>query len=127
VETFEPKRDRLQKIRYLLTRLKTTSELPTALERLVSEGIFTRSESTAIEMQTSWLLDDPELSNLYEDGNDVQINKELLVPGGKLLHIDRVVRRKDGGSVFMSFIGGSNADDARRHLKKLINTYKRTG
>jgi ATP-dependent exoDNAse (exonuclease V) beta subunit len=127
VDTFEPKRDRLQKIRYLLTRLKTVSDLPLALERLVGEGIFTKSETAAIETQASWLLNDPDLSALYEDGNKVQINKELLIPGGKLLHIDRVVQRNDGEFVFMSFIGGSNADDARRHLKKLINTYNVSG
>ncbi|MCE7064675.1 exodeoxyribonuclease V subunit beta [Dyadobacter sp. CY326] len=127
VETFEPKRDRLQKIRYLLTRLKTVSDLPYALDRLVSEGIFTKAETAEIEMQASGLLNDPELVGLYQDGNKVQINKELLIPGGKLLHIDRVVQHADGGSTFMSFVGGSNSDDARRHLKRLISSYAAAG
>ncbi|MCF2497861.1 UvrD-helicase domain-containing protein [Dyadobacter chenhuakuii] len=127
VETFEPKHDRLQKIRYLLTRLKTISDLPLALDRLVGEGIFTKAETAAIEAQTRDLLSDPELSNLYQDTGKVQTNRELLIPGGKLLHIDRVVEQTNGEFIFMSFVGGSNADEPRRHLRKLIKTYDGAG
>ncbi len=127
VETFEPKHDRLQKIRYLLTRLKTISDLPLALDRLVGEGIFTKAETAAIEAQTRDLLSDPELSDLYQDTGKVQTNKDLLIPGGKLLHIDRVVEQTSGEFIFMSFVGGSNADEPRRHLRKLIKTYDGAG
>ncbi|MCF0062969.1 UvrD-helicase domain-containing protein [Dyadobacter chenwenxiniae] len=127
VETFEPKHDRLQKIRYLLTRLKTISDLPLALDRLVGEGIFTKSETAEIEAQTIDLLNDPDLLSLYQDVSKVQTNKELLIPGGTLLHIDRVVEQADGEFIFMSFVGGSNADEPRRHLRKLIKTYEGAG
>lgn len=127
VQTFEPRHDRLQKMRYLLTRLRTVSDLPQALEKLVVEGIFTRKETREIEHYTISLLQDPALETLYQDENHIQVNKELLIPGGKMLHIDRVVQRPDGEFIFMAFVGGNSADGPRRHLKKLINTFKESG
>ncbi len=53
VQTFEPRLDRLQKMRYLLTRLKTISDLPQAFGKTsVGEGIFTRKETREIENLT---------------------------------------------------------------------------
>lgn len=127
VQTFEPRLDRLQKMRYLLTRLKTISDLPQALEKLVGEGIFTRKETREIESLTVSLLQDPSLQVLYQDENSIQINKELLIPGGKMLHIDRVVQRPDGEYIFMSFVGGNSADEPRRHLRKLIAAFADAG
>ncbi|GGB80998.1 UvrD-helicase domain-containing protein [Dyadobacter sediminis] len=127
VHTFEQKHDRLQKIRHLVTRLKSVSELPQALEKLVSEGMFTKSESGQITEQAYALLSDPLLQGLYSDENKIQTDTQLLVPGGKLLHIDRVVQRPDGEFVFMTFIGGSSSEEPKRHLKKLIKTYENAG
>lgn len=127
VQTFEPRHDRLQKMRYLLTRLKTVSDLPDALEKLVGEGIFTRKETREIESLTRSLLQDAALQALYQDENHIQINKELLIPGGKMLHIDRVVQRPGGEYIFMSFVGGNSADEPRRHLKKLIKAFMEGG
>jgi ATP-dependent helicase/nuclease subunit A len=127
VETFEPRRDRLQKIRYLLTRLKSISDLPEALEKLVTEGIFTSKETFEIHRSASSLLNEPSLQVLYHDGNHIQINKELLIPGGKLLHIDRVVQTVGGETIFMSFVGGNSPEEPRRHLKRLIRANRDAG
>lgn len=127
VQTFEPRHDRLQKMRYLLTRLKTVSALPEALEKLVGEGIFTRKETREIESLTRSLLKEPSLQVLYQDENHIQVNKELLVPGGKMLHIDRVVQRPGGEYIFMAFVGGNNAAEPRRHLKKLMRMFADSG
>jgi len=127
VQTFEPRHDRIQRIRYLLTRLKTISDLPQAIEKLVTEGIFTRSEGSQVAAQTDSLLSDPALRLLYADNVTLQINKELLMPGGKMLHIDRLVQMPDGEFVFMSFVGGSSLEEPKRHLKKLIRAYQELG
>ena len=44
-----------------------------------------------------------------------------------MLHIDRVLEQTSGEFIFMSFVGGSNADEPRRHLRKLIKTYDGAG
>ena len=127
VETFELKYDRLQKLRYLLTRLKSISDLPNAIQKLIGEGIFTRSEAESVTVQMTNLLNNTSLQDLYNDENSVQTNKELLIPGGKLLHIDRIVQMPDGNYVFMTFVGGNGNDENRRHLRKLVTAYGNTG
>ncbi|MCE7039381.1 exodeoxyribonuclease V subunit beta [Dyadobacter sp. CY312] len=127
IETFEPKYDRLQKVRYLLTRLRSFSDLPETITSLMAEGIFTRNEAGAIREQVKYLLENPSLKELYDDSNALKINKDLLIPGGKLLHIDRMVQLADGNYVFMSFVGGNGSDENRRHLRKLVQAYKNIG
>ena len=127
IETFEPKYDRLQKVRYLLTRLKSISDLPETITSLITEGIFTRNEAGAIREQVKYLLENPSLKELYNDDNTLRINKDLLIPGGKLLHVDRMVQLPDGDHIFMSFVGGNGTDENRRHLRKLVQAFKNTG
>ncbi|TDE17607.1 UvrD-helicase domain-containing protein [Dyadobacter psychrotolerans] len=127
IDTFEPKYDRLQKVRYLLTRLKSISDLDNTVERLISEGIFTRFEADAVKNQITFLLENPSLKELYSDENVLQINKEMMIPGGKLLHIDRMVSTAEGDHIFMTFVGGNGNDENRRHLRRLIQAFKNTG
>ena len=126
VETFEPRHDRLQKLRYLLTRVRTASELPLAVQSLVREGIWTRQEGEFIGNQAASIIENQVFKDLYSDGLTFQTNKELLIPGGKMLHIDRVVTLQSQ-SVFMTFVAGTNADGPKRHLVLLINAYKTIG
>lgn len=127
IETFELKHDRLQKIRYLLTRLQNISDLPKTIEKLIAEGIFTKTESESISNQITDLFKNDAMKMLYNDHNALQINKELLIPGGKLLHIDRVVHLPNDEYVFMTFVGGNGNEENRRHLRKLVSVYQNAG
>ncbi|KQS28168.1 UvrD-helicase domain-containing protein [Dyadobacter sp. Leaf189] len=127
VDTFESKNDRTQKLKYLFTRLKSVSELPVVMERLVTEGIFTRKEGSEIRTAALKLLENPALSTLYSDQNQVQMNRDLLMPGGKLLHIDRAVQMPDSSIAFMLFAGGQDMTEPARHLRKVIKAYESTG
>ncbi|REA64108.1 DNA helicase UvrD [Dyadobacter luteus] len=127
IETFEPKYDRLQKVRYFLTRLCNISTMRETLTSLITEGIFTSVEAEEILRHVDFLLQNPVLQDLYNDENLVRNNKDLLLPGGKMLHIDRLVQKVDGNYIFMSFIGGNGTDENKRHLRRLIQTFKNTG
>jgi ATP-dependent helicase/nuclease subunit A len=126
-ETFEPKYDRLQKVRYFLSRLNSISTMRETSSSLVTEGIFTSQEADEIHEQISFLLQNPSLRDLYNDENQVKNNRDLLLPGGKLLHIDRLVQKPDGGYVFLSFVGGNGTEEHKRHLRKLIQVYQNIG
>jgi ATP-dependent helicase/nuclease subunit A len=123
VDTFELKQDRFQKLKYLLGRLKTVSDMPATVQALVREGIWTKVEGESIGRQASLLMEADSLLPLYANGTKVQTNKELLLPGGKMLHVDRVAKLEDGELVFMTFVGGSNTEVPKRHLSKLIKAY----
>ncbi len=127
VETFEPRHDRLQKLRYLLTRIKTFGDLSNQVQSLVREGIWTEAEGENIGQQASRIVEQGNLKTLYYCENKVQINREMLIPGGKMLHVDRLVTLPDGENIFMSFIGGTGAKMPGKHLNSLINAYKAIG
>jgi ATP-dependent helicase/nuclease subunit A len=126
VETFEPHQDRLHKLRYLLMRVRKPADLPASIDSLVREGIWTKTEGSSIGDTAGQMIEAESLGALYAEENVVQINKELLIPGGKLLHIDRIVTMSDRSVIFMNFVVGSN-DNGKRHLASLIKIYKTNG
>jgi ATP-dependent exoDNAse (exonuclease V) beta subunit len=127
VETFESKNDKIQKMKYLFTRIRSVSELPATLEKLIVEGIFVRKEALEIQNAAYDLLSQPALNALYNDENHVQMNRDLLLPGGILLHIDRTVQLPDQSVVFMLFAGNQDLKEPGRHLRKIIKAYESTG
>lgn len=127
VETFERKKDHLQKMRHLLITMNRVNELGEAAARLVRDGIVTREEAKMMYQQLTVLFENDTLKELYSENVKVQINKELLLPGGKMLHVDRIVQLPDDSYVFMSFVAGIGSDQSRKHLKKLINEFAEEG
>jgi ATP-dependent helicase/nuclease subunit A len=126
IDTFEPHQDRFQKLRYLLMKVRKRVDLPGSVDSLVREGIWTKREGEAIGEQAAEMIDGMDLRELYAEENVVQINKELLIPGGKQLHIDRIVTKADGTVIFMNFVVGSS-ENGKRHLASLIKNYRTKG
>ena len=127
IETFERKKDHLQKMRHLLIRMNLVSDLPQTAGQLVRDGIVTREEAKTLYLQLTELFKNESISSLYSQNAKVQINKELLLPGGKMLHVDRLVYLPDDSCVFMTFIAGVGSDQARSHLKRLVKIYSNEG
>jgi ATP-dependent helicase/nuclease subunit A len=127
IETFERKKDHLQKMRHLLIRMHLISDLPQTAGQLVRDGILSREEAKTLYLQLVALFENESLTRLYHENVKVQINKELLLPGGKMLHVDRLVHLPDESYVFMTFIAGVGSDQARSHLKRLVKIYLNEG
>ncbi|CAG4997966.1 RecBCD enzyme subunit RecB [Dyadobacter sp. CECT 9275] len=127
INTFEPKHDKLQKTAYLLTTLRMVSELPKTVQRIISEGIVTKQEAELLLASVQVLLAEPSLRELYDDRNLVSINKEMLIPGGGMLHVDRAVQMTDGSLVLMRIVAGKGNEEPRRHIRKLVCTFNGIG
>jgi len=127
VETFERKKDQLQKMRHLLIKMNLVSDLPQTVGQLVREGIVVKEEAKILSDQVHGLFKNESLKNLYNENAVVQINKELLIPGGKMLHVDRIVQLPDGSYVFMTFVAGSGNEVPKRHLERLVKVYEKDG
>ena len=127
IDTFEPKNDRLQKLCYLLTSLRTISDLPHLVARLVSDGIVSKKDADDLLPTVTRLLSDDSIGSLYQDNSHVSMNREMLVPGGGMLHVDRMVDMPDGTNVLMRIVAGKNPEEPRRHLRKLIKAFKQVG
>ena len=127
VETFERKKDHLQKMRHLLIMMNRAEDMGEAAGQLVRDGIVTREEAKKLYLQLTDLFKNESLKDLYSEDVKVQVNKELLLPGGKMLHVDRVVQLPDESYVFMSFVAGIGSDQSRQHLKRLVKVYTGEG
>jgi len=127
VETFERKKDHLQKMRHLLITMNRAEDMGEAAGQLVRDGIVTREEAKKLYLQLTDLFKNESLKDLYSEDVKVQVNKELLLPGGKMLHVDRVVQLPDESYVFMSFVAGIGSDQSRQHLKRLVKVYTGEG
>ncbi|MCF2446429.1 UvrD-helicase domain-containing protein [Dyadobacter sp. CY345] len=127
VETFERKKDHLQKMRHLLITMNRVKDLGDAEGQLVRDGIVTREEAKNLYFQLTDLFKNESLKDLYSEAVKIQVNKELLLPGGKMLHVDRIVQLPDESYVFMSFVAGIGSDQSRQHLKRLVKVYTAEG
>ncbi|KAA0993163.1 UvrD-helicase domain-containing protein [Dyadobacter aurulentus] len=127
IHTFEAKRDRVQKMKYLFTRMRTVSDLNPTLGKLVGEGILTQKETSEMNAAASRILGNEQINSLYNNENRVQFGKELLIPGGKLLHIDRAVQTPDGTFVFMLFSAAKDTAEPERNLRRVIKAFASTG
>lgn len=127
VDTFELRSDRLQKLRYLLTKVKTENDIAKSVQSMVREGIWTTEEGNEVASHAVSIIKNQELKPFYQDGLKVLLNKQLLLPGGRLIDIDRMVTESDGRNVFMSFIGGGKNETSKRNLARLIQAYAEMG
>jgi ATP-dependent helicase/nuclease subunit A len=127
VETFERKKDQLQKMRHLLIKMNLVSDLPQTVGQLVRDGIVVKEEARVLFGKVNDLLENASLKNLYSPNAKVRTNKELLLPGGKMLHVDRIVQLADDSYVFMTFVAGSGNELPRKHLKRLVRVYENEG
>ena len=125
VETFEKKKDRLQKMRYALSLIATRGDIPKIIRQLISEGIVEGSEAEHLRVSIDRLLNNEPLASLFSDGATVRLKKEFLLPKGKMLLADRLVTRPaDGTEVLMNVIAGEGNDAARKQLSRALQAYQ---
>ncbi len=127
IETFEIKNDTYQKVCYLLTRLKSCNDLSKMLMRISSEGIINFVDETKIKLLVNNLLLHPDIAPLYNENLAIDINKEILIPGGKVFHVDRVVQLPDEGFVLMRFVALDKITEPLKQMKKMVQAYSASG
>ncbi len=124
VETFEKKKDRLQKMRYALSLISSLADMPKIIRRLISEGIVEGSEAEHLRVSIDRLLHNEPLASLFAEGATVRLKKEFLLPKGKMLLADRLVTRPDGTEVLMNVVAGEGNDVARKQLSRALQAYQ---
>nr|WP_281380730.1 3'-5' exonuclease [Rhabdobacter roseus] len=127
VDTFEKKKDHLQKVRHALSLLPSAAELPTTLRKLTTEGIVEKHEARTVQHTLEKVLALDKLRPFFDPQNQVVLQRELLLPGGKMLRADRTATLPDGSVLLALFVAGSGNDDARRQLRRLVQAYRDMG
>ena len=124
VETFEKKKDRLQKMRYALSLISSKADLNKIIRQLIAEGIVEGSEAEHLRISVERLLMNEPLATLFSESATVRLKKELLLPKGKMLLADRLVTRPDGTEVLVNMVAGMGSDAARKQLSRTLHAYR---
>ncbi len=124
VETFEKKNDHRQKLRYAMSFLRTAEDVPAVCRRLATEGMLDWIQADRLQNNLNQLLHQEEIKDLFDPQAAIRLNQEFLLPMGKTLRADRIVKFPDGREVVVNFVGSAGNDAARRQIQKALRAYQ---
>ncbi|WP_373511356.1 UvrD-helicase domain-containing protein [Persicitalea sp.] len=124
VETFEKKKDRLQKMRYALSLISTRADISKIIRQLITEGIVEGSEAEHLRVSLDRLFHNEPLATLFGERATVRLKKVFLLPKGKMLIADRLVKLPDGSEVIVNVVAGTGNDATRRQLSRALQAYQ---
>ena len=126
VDTFEQKKDHGNKIHYALSLIETKNDIEKAMLTMQSEGLIDASEVKNMQNSIENLIQNPALSYLFDEKNEVLNEREILTPNGSMHRPDRVVKTKKE-VIIIDYKTGNQADSHKKQLKKYMSLYQEMG
>lgn len=127
LEGAETSRERANKLRAALAKVKTPSDVPGALDALVREGWLTPAETPDLRGSLDALMGLPQLAPLFAPGLRVDAEREILQKGSEPLRPDRVTRLPDGRLVVVDFKPGTRREADAKNVRKCVEVYRQMG
>lgn len=124
VETFEQKKDHIQKMKYAFSFIEKKNDIPEVIKTLCNSGIMEPVEGKIIQRSLEKLIAKDPINLLFEPTLNVRLKTEILLPQGKIAVADRVVTLPDGSSVIVNIVAGEGNDSARRQLRRVLEAYQ---
>lgn len=124
VETFEQKKDQLQKIKYALSLIDRKTDIPDVIRQLCLAGIVEPVEGKSIQRAIEKLISKEPIADLFTTEGLIRLKTEFLLPKGRIVVADRVVTLPDGSVVIANVVAGEGNDTARRQLRKVLQAYR---
>jgi hypothetical protein len=112
-ETLDKTKDRVNKLHEAFVKIKTRKDIPKAIQLLEFEGVLSPKESNEIIESVEEIIALPELNALFDEGLQVDNQRDLLLKGSESQCPDRVVI-KDGIVYIIDYTTGSSKD-ANKH------------
>ena len=127
LETFEKSRDYGNKIHNTFAKIKTIYDIEMALEEVVREGLISESEVEKIRVTLLKIINLEKIKPLFEIHPDtVKNEREIIMPNGKPLRPDRVVRLKDR-IVILDYKTGTKSESHKYQVRQYMNIYRAMG
>ncbi len=126
-DTFEKNRERSNKLKAALEKIKIRADAPRALDALVREGWATPDEAADLRPTLDALLAQPLLAPLFAPGLRVELEKEILIPDGNPLRPDRTTWLPDGRVVVLDFRTGPARDTHPTTVRRYLKQYREMG
>jgi ATP-dependent helicase/nuclease subunit A len=127
IETFEKSRDYGNKIHNTFAKIKTIYDVDFAIEESLREGLITESEQVEIKGSILKIINLDKIKPLFSVHQDyIKNEREILMPNGKPLRPDRVVRLKDR-IVILDYKTGSKSESHKSQVRQYMNIYREMG
>lgn len=117
-ETLDKSKDRGNKLHEAFAKIKTKNDVSKAIQILEFEGTISQKEGEDIRTAIEKVIKLPDLQPLYEEGLEVNNEREILLPNGETQRPDRVVI-KDGIVHIIDYKTGKS-NDPILHQKNVV-------
>jgi ATP-dependent exoDNAse (exonuclease V) beta subunit len=109
-----------------LARVTNHTQVRTALETMVNEGLLNGEEEKEMELQLNALLSVQDIRKFFEPGLTVKNESELLLPGGESFRPDRVIiiARK---AIVLDYKTGIEKKSHKKQLERYADLLKGMG
>ncbi|MCY7350612.1 MAG: UvrD-helicase domain-containing protein [Cytophagaceae bacterium] len=126
LQNAEKSRERGNKFRAALAKVKTEADVPRALDALVRDGWLTPGETPELRRSMEFLIGHAQIKPLFAEGLRVEIQKEILVPPDEMLRPDRVVWLTDR-VVVVNFKTGVPNEKHSNQLRRYAELFRQMG
>ena len=104
-------------IHTLLSKLNYTSDLDTVIQDAFSSGLINADQSVSLKEKIYSIITQPEIAFLFEPGNQIKQEQEIISDKGEFSRPDRVVE-KNGELFIIDFKTGEESEKHRKQLEK---------
>lgn len=130
-ETLEKSKDKNNKVRSALAKIRTRNDISNALRELEYEGIINPKEGKEMREAIETIISLPTLTPLFEEGLIIENEREILQPNGEIDRPDRVVIKDDMVYIVNYKPGRSNdffqKEKDMREIRDLGKLYQQMG
>jgi ATP-dependent helicase/nuclease subunit A len=77
----------------VLSRIRYATEIASALDLIVAEGLIIESEKEPLQKQLDSLLSQPQITDWFSDAWEIRTEVPILLPGGEESRIDRLMTK----------------------------------
>lgn len=125
--SFEKSKDYGNKVHAAFAKIKTFKDVALALQEILREGLIIETEISGLKTSLLSIMNLPDIKPLFEiDEIYVKNEREILMPEGKPLRPDRVVKLKDK-IVIVDYKTGSKSNSHQSQVRQYMNIYRDMG
>ncbi len=102
----------------LMALVKTKSDIPSAIQNFIREGVLQNEQAPLIEKTIQEIVNHPDISDFYSEKHTIYNERNILLKDGGLLRPDRLVFTDNKKVVIMDYKTGLHSPHHKDQLQK---------
>ena len=116
-DEIKEKKERGILLHYALSKIKTSADVDSAIQKMISEGLIKQEESNALLSKIKSLISKPEISDFFSESAEIKTETDIIQPNGNTLRPDRVLVKNKNVSV-IDFKTGKKSEKHAQQLSE---------